>query len=418
MSQDKDEAYRKRPRTTRRDIHDEDEVESHSSIIDIPIQIRTDSLYRNRSAALHSLPERIRKGAKFAVQPMEYVRLMEDRVGDMEERLRLIENKGVEPEPSAPPVGRMNQHADTVMDIKRMTFPEYLPTDLRAEDIKITESTPFKHKRRYEFPGQSPCHLIDVVVSNRNQPNWLSKDQMTKSAAGSDLTAPGSIDTDQGPMAYGVPSVQPERMRINSSLMLRVLAKITNAQFTSSRVSKEVALQDQVILRPFKLFLYFEQEIRDEINLLEIKQMSDSDESKPLATKTAKHGDQSPPSTHLNDENPRNASIDASMSEYDKETNPLESRQCLKELGVLKEFLDKDLKRTFDLRLQIKDGSVRSITFQDLWHLFTIGSETVSNGGNGQSQTYRILNVTGRRAFLCSRSDLSVNAVDPLSSGR
>lgn len=393
-------------------------VADHDFLYDLLTEIRVDSLYPTQSAQQNPLQKRIQKGAMLAVQQMEYVRLMEDRMRDMEKRLRLIENKGVEPEPPSPPADQINQPADIIMNIKRMTLQEYLPTNPKAVDITTIETTPFQHKRRHEFPGQLPYHLIDVVISGMNQPDRLSKDQITKSAAGSDLTAPDPTETDQDLVVHELPSVQPERIRINSSLMLSVLEKITKPHFTSSMVGKVMTLQDQVILRPFKLFVNFEQEIRDEINRLEIVHMGDDDSGKPSATKTAKHEDQSPPNSQLNDENSQNASIDVSVGGNNEETNPLESRRCLEELWVLRELLDKDLKHTFDLRRQFKDGSARSVAFQDLWHLFTIGGEIVSNGVNGQNQAYRVLMVSGGRPFLCSRYDVGMDAVDPPSSGR
>ena len=129
------------------------------------------------------LQKRIKKGAKLAVQQMEYIRLMEDRMRNMEKRLRLIENKGVEPEPPAPPPGVTNQPTDFIMDAHHMTFQEYLPKDPN-QGIKLADSfMSIQHKRRYEFPGQHPYHLIEVVVDDATQPERLAKDQTTKSTA-------------------------------------------------------------------------------------------------------------------------------------------------------------------------------------------------------------------------------------------
>ena len=397
-------------------------VPDHDSLGEILSQIRTTTLYPVSGEEQMPLQERIKKGAKLAVQQMEYVRLMEDRMKDMEKRLRLIENRGVEPEPPA-----TNQPADFVMGIKRMTFAEHLPVHPNIGNQDLLILPPVQHMRRHEFPGQLPYHLIDVVVSGTNQPEQLGKDQITKPAgAPLDPPAPDPTVPDQNLAVHDLPSVQPERIRINSTLLLEALTKITKTSFAFSLIRNKAVLQDQVILRPFKLFVTFEQEIRDEIDRLEKIHMHEGGESTPEApetTKTESQNPSSPPTTKENvlvgvpnssrehsggptNEKSQNATLHSSVGGLQVQ---LESRRCLEELLVVRELLDKDLKPTFDLRKQIKDGSLRTIAFQDLWHLFPIGSEIVSNSLNGQSQTYRILNVSGGKPFLCSRYDAQMD---------
>ena len=419
---------------------DEDETPSRSSLRHILTQIRTQTLYPELSEEQAPLRGRIKKGAKLAIQQMEYIRLMEDRMKDVEKRLRQIENKAVEAEPPAPPPGMANLPTDFIMDIHRMTFQEYLPKDSKPGIKLIDPLLNVQHKRRYEYPGQCPYHLIDVVVGDTNQTEWLGKDQTTKPAAdGLDSVLPGHNIPDQDLIIKDSPSVQPERIRINSTLLLQTLEKITGTAFGLAQFDDGHELQDQVILRPFKLFVTFEQEIRDEIDRLEKIHMRDGSKNDPEAPEITKDEAQSlpaPPITDTsivpnsagesdreylngrNDQNFSNAMVDASGNGEDEEVSPLESRRCFEELLVLRDLLDKDLKPTFDLRKQIRDGSARSIAFQDLWHLFPLGSEIVSNGVSGQSQTCRVLNVSGGRPFLCSRFEADMDLPDPMSTGR
>ena len=401
--------------------------------------IRTQILYPATAEVLQPLQGRIKKGAKLAIQQMEYVQLMEDRMKDMEKRLLQLEKKGLEPEPPAPPPGMANQPIDFIMDIHRMTFQEYLPKD--PGPGKLTD--PFmnvQHKRRYEYPGQRPYHLIGVVVGDTNQLERLGKDQTTKSALGGlSSDPPGHDIPDQDLMIKDSPSVQPERIRINSTLLLQVLEKITGTGFSLAQCDGVLELQDQVILRPFKLFVTFEQEIRDEIDRLEKIHKRDGSERDLEAPEITKDEAHSPPAQPIidtsvlpnsagesdrehmknrNDQNFPNAMLDASGDGENQEVSPLESRRCLEELLVLRDLLDKDLKPTFDLRKEIRDGSARSIAFQDLWHLFPLGSDIVSNGVSGQSQTSRILNVSGGRPFLCNRFEADMDPLDTGSNGR
>ena len=438
-SQDKPEPYKKATATTMPETDDEDEDAAYSSLSSILRQIRTNTLHPSLAEEQIPLEKRIKKGAKLAVQQMEYVRLMEDRMKAMETRLRLIENKGVEPAPPAPPPGAANHPTEFIMDIHHMTFQEYLPKDPN-QGIKVVDPfTNIQHKRRWEFPGQHPYHLIGVVVGDITQPERLGKDQVTKSADGLDTAPPGHDLSDQDSAIKDSPSVQPERIRINSTLLLQALEKITGTTFGWAQFDDHPELQDQVILRPFKLFVTFEQEIRDEIYRLEKIHMRDGSKSGPEAPDTTKDDTQSLPARPVNDtkvfpdsaeepdheqinrrndQNFPNAMVDTSVDGKNEEVSPLESRRCLEQLLILRDLLDKDLKPTFDLRRQIMDGSARSIAFQDLWHLFPLGSEIVSNGVSGQSQTFRVLNVSGGRPFLCSRYEADMDPVDTLSSGR
>ena len=402
--QDEDESSGKEGDTISRHTDDEDNVSDAEYIRELRHSVAYPGIGE-------PLQERIKKAAKRVVQQMDYTQLMEDRMKNMEKRLQLIENKGVEPEPPTPSAKKTNRPAELIMDIKRMTFQEYSATDPNPVIKATAIFAAHKHKCRHEFQGQLPYHLIDVVISTTLQPQRLGKDQSTNPAASlpgfdtSSLAMPAQdLTTNDGQF------IQPERIRINSNLLLQALEKITGASFTDSRVGDdEFELRDQVILRPFKLLVTFEKEIRDEIDRLEQIHMLSENERETSILETAEVEDCDPPpppipsSSHgISD----SSSVDHAVGLQDNKSqlaSILESMMCLRELRVLKELLDKDLKPTFELRKQIKDGVARSISFQDLWHLFPLGGEIVSNDSNGQNQTYRILNVSGGRPFLCSR---------------
>lgn len=179
----------------------------------------------------------------------------------------------------------------------------------------------------------------------------------------------------------------------------------------------------QVFLRPFKLFVTYEREIRGEVVRLEKMHIPRDNKSKAEVPEIAKSEGQNLPLQSLTDtlhvtheslsqdnsdnlERNKSPHIveDAPLSGESKDMIPQKSKRCLEELRVLRELLDTDLKPMFDLRKQIKDGVARNIAFQDLWHLFSLGDEIVSNDSNGQNQVYRILNVCGGRPFLCNRA--------------
>ena len=430
---DRDESSNKEQDTTTRNVDDEDDFSE--SEYGMMMDIKEATLFPISNEGRAPLRERIKRAPTRVVQHMAYTRLMEDRVADLERRLQRIESQ---PETAAPPPGRVNRPTNLILGLKRMSFQEYLPTHPNpgVKDIVV----PVDHKRRHEFPGQLPYHLIDVVFGATYQHERLSQDQGTKSAADPpDLAATSLAIPAQEPTTNDGQFIQPERIRINSILLLNSIRDITDCivSFNQPPNSDVAELHDQVILRPFKLLVSSETEIRNGIEKLEKMHMHNDNEIKAKASETVKSEDQVVPSEPLTDslhKVPESPTMDHSVSLKDNKTidtttdvpvdgendniKSLKSLRCLEELRVLKEILDKDLKPTFDLRKQIKDGVARSIAFQDLWHLFPIGGEIVSNDSNGQNQVYRILDVSGGRPFLCERYQAGMDPWDSTSNAR
>lgn len=73
----------------------------------------------------------------------------------------------------------------------------------------------------------------------------------------------------------------------------------------------------------------------------------------------------------------------------------------LEHLKLLIEVFDNDLKPMFDLRREIRDGTLKRIAFDDLWHLFTVGQDVKLNSSG--SRIYRVLRVTGGRPSFSPR---------------
>jgi hypothetical protein len=78
----------------------------------------------------------------------------------------------------------------------------------------------------------------------------------------------------------------------------------------------------------------------------------------------------------------------------------------LHQLKLLVEVLDLDLQPMFDLRREIREGTLVNIAFQDLWHLFEIGQDVKTS--YAESQVYRVIRWTGGRPDFAARPpDLS-----------
>lgn len=108
-----------------------------------------------------------------------------------------------------------------------------------------------------------------------------------------------------------------------------------------------------VLLRPFKLLVKYEKEIRESFGELE-------------ASIAAKE----PGLDESNDNTQGVKQRKGRRSRYTDDT-------LLTDLKLLIEFLDVDLKRTFEMREKIRDGTLDSIEYADLWHLFQIGENVI-----------------------------------------
>jgi hypothetical protein len=157
----------------------------------------------------------------------------------------------------------------------------------------------------------------------------------------------------------------PERLRIRSRALLSLLGRISGEDLLSSGFTRNIENPAPVVfLRPFKLFVSYEKEIRAEVGELELK-IEKEDELATSAT-------QVPGSK--------------------KELPDFDNRDLLADLKLLIQFLGIDLRATFGLRRKIKEGTATHIEFQDMWHLFNPGDIIVDSSDD--SKVYRVLSYT------------------------
>lgn len=330
-------------------------------------------------------------------------------MADLERRLAQVEDK--KPETKSDPVpSKTTPQPELIVGFNRVDWEGYRPKETESETKK--DLLPVEHRRRHDFPGQSRF-IIDVVVSESWSSKVQSKDEEHKRQSSPLDTAEPVVNSKNASTAKEVP--QPERIRINSTLLLRALEKITGQACPKSVVNDDIELLSQVFLRPFKLFVIYDQEIRDHLTgLQKALYLRES----PQTPHTGKDGDFRTSNENLPNTvrtGPGNDLLEpqspiAAVRVMDQDS--LESGRCLKELLVLVKVFDTILKPTFDLRRCIENGSCREIAFQDLWHLFRLGDVIQSAGAGGYQQTYRIMNVCGGKPFLCNRKE--VTGLDPI----
>ncbi|KAJ0122199.1 hypothetical protein J7T55_002711 [Diaporthe amygdali] len=173
----------------------------------------------------------------------------------------------------------------------------------------------------------------------------------------------------------------PERLRIRYAPLIKTLEKVCGETISNQFIwpsDSRTALMSGVrtggaatiLLRPWKLLVTYEKEIRASIHNID---------------------------TFV--EPARREDVSGGVAEIGLvEDFEYRREDLLRELELLEEFLDVDLKPTFDLRRAIKEGTATEIEYGDLWHLFELGDTVISP--NEKTQAFRVVNFTGGREIL------------------
>lgn len=175
----------------------------------------------------------------------------------------------------------------------------------------------------------------------------------------------------------------PERVLIRSHALIDHLDDVLDTDLMSKVGEMNIGAERSrvfyslVFLRPFKLFVVHEKMIRESVQDLE----------KEMASK-------SEPAT------PADPAAELGRTEAHEEKR-YKDEDLQRDLNLLIEFLDHDLKSTFELRRNVRDGIDTEVEYEDLWHVFQRGDIIVSR--HSPEHAFRLLNFAGGR--------------DPLSHG-
>jgi hypothetical protein len=197
-------------------------------------------------------------------------------------------------------------------------------------------------------------------------------------------TSAGAAKRKQLPPGQGA---LPERIRINSRLIIKILQKIDPEAFSGAE-------EPLVMIRPFKALVYYEDQIR-QIH----QELNKKVHSSPPGTLAASSAN-TDAAHKAGDDREIRRDKDASETKAEgrnADSTPAEealkdpltsSPSALQQLSTLIDFLDTDIKPKAEYMSKSKP---QKITFHDVWYLFRPGDEVVSQGGK---QAYRILNIT------------------------
>ncbi|KAG5763453.1 hypothetical protein H9Q72_008443 [Fusarium xylarioides] len=176
----------------------------------------------------------------------------------------------------------------------------------------------------------------------------------------------------------------PERLRIRSRPLMSHLEQLTATQVLSraeeDRVDGEKVYSGMTFLRPFKFFIKHEAAIRKSVADVEAKVKQEAKED--------------------SENNPEKKK--AGKKEDDPNQRQFDAKDLLKDLELLVTFLDTDLRPTFDLRQQIRDGKAVEIEYADLRHLFDRGDLVVTRANPAYARM--VVNVAVGREPLVHRA--------------
>ncbi|KAI0548396.1 hypothetical protein F4679DRAFT_551013 [Xylaria curta] len=311
-----------------------------------------------------TLPERRAKASRRILQAKAYTELVEDRIQDLERKVRQLSNE-----------------KDSLAEDNNS--PERIPPIIRIVPMGWTD---FNHRtfiNRKDFTGtwkhrpeidELSRPVIEILVEEPYYGFGLSRSGKQNSDDSQ------SLPTFQ-PNEF---SVEPYQIRIRSKLLLKTLKEITGSNVTIGPYEHRLLL-----LRPFKLLVHFEQEIRSSIRKMELANSNyDPDMDKRRAA---------------NEANPGPMANQRPTTNVPFPVQETHSLSALNELKLLETLFDECLSRPIQLQRGVSPN-ITKVTFSELWYIFKPGYE-VRTTGESQIQLYRIAKVTGGRSIFKRRND-------------
>ncbi|KAI0452523.1 hypothetical protein F5B21DRAFT_506222 [Xylaria acuta] len=318
-----------------------------------------------------SLSARRSKAPRRLLQSKAYAELVEERIQDLERRVRQLSD---EKDPLAEDNNNNSRDIPFLPRVAPIGWTDFNHrTFISRKDFRGT----WEHCPELDKTSRSAIEVLveephyGLALSRSGQQNSVDKQSILSA---SDLPDFQCNDLSAGPY----------QIRIRSPLLLKTLKDITGCNVTVGPHEHRLLL-----LRPFKLLVHFERIIEDHIRNMELANSNDDvNQTRPT-----------------NEESPE---LIASERPTEKIAFPVKETQsipALQQLKLLRSLLDEYLDRPVQLQRGI-NPYVTKVTFGELWYMFKPGYE-VRTPGESQIQLYRIAKVTGGRGVLLRRTDPS-----------
>ncbi|KAM0132142.1 hypothetical protein ACHAP3_006579 [Botrytis cinerea] len=243
-------------------------------------------------------------------------------------------------------------------------------------------------------------YAIDVLIG---EPNITSvgtryrSQQMMQDSRGGSLREVGYSDQKKTSQPSGkFPAVGqtalPERIRINSQYIIRILGKICRNLFSNIRNSPVL------LFRPFKALIFYEEKIRAYHTVLNAKfgkktEIVGDTEPKDLSIAVGSAGQTlfTIIEGHSNESASKTEVESTSDHSTEADNLGLGSEAEFNEFNCLIEFMDHYIK---DRKKYLESSSCQKVVFSDIWHLFKPGDEVMEGK---LPQAYRVISVNSKK---------------------
>ena len=360
-----------------------------------------------------------RKRAKKCIKDFDpYFRSVEYRMNFFEQELKKL--RGDDSKAKAKPQVIVDTtgaaSSEIVQSIRRMTWADFKPSERPQEAREFSQrftwdrlkvrpnpqeeleskSTNLSRDQQHGTPSATTKHQHHVLEVLIEDPGVSKRRRVREHTDDRNITKPSSRSaktyqkSDTVISQTSIPTLQcPERVRICSKFLLDTLHQLV----VPDRLFFFKNISHMVFLRPFKLFVLYEVEIRVALKDLE-KRWQTKGQTTANEQMIGRNKEQKSKSNDAENQKDDTTATDVSLAPVVKR----DTFEALEHLRLLVEFLDNDLKSTFILRKQINAKEDCPIAFSDLWHLYEHGQEVRTP--NNHMQVFKIARFTGGRDLL------------------
>ncbi|SPN98695.1 uncharacterized protein DNG_01739 [Cephalotrichum gorgonifer] len=270
----------------------------------------------------------------------------------------------------------------TSLGVQKTKYP------IHKHELRRSSRNDFQHTHQSIVSPVEQQPALEVLLSDAFVPRSL---QITSEVTSGARAGAGDLElpNDGIPEGHQPKEVQygtPERLRVRSRPLMSHLQKLTGNSILAygriDKVEEKKVYSAATFLRPFKFFVKHDAAIRKSVEELKAKIREESSQDLGSNSEAATSG----------------KGVFRTLKPGQRDFN---EKDILRDLNLLINFLDVDLKPTFDLRRRIRDGTAAEIEYADLWHLFDRGDIIVTQ--SNKDHAYMVVNVAGGRELLSTK---------------
>ena len=273
---------------------------------------------------------RIEKGPFMRIKEYgEYMQSMEERVAYLEADLQVRGGKNPQADPQP-------EHVPAIPRLQRVTWLEFKNRVVDEQRCAI----------EILYGGAESYYQRDKDI-RRGRNAALDASRLSQSTSKGDHTVSSHFNA-------ALASEGPDRIRINSIPVLKILGSLFDTEWRMKSI---------VILHPFKMLVYYKEEIK--ATLVKLEQKWSFLEKEELF----RQADGLPSNVSSYGQSFKDNKV------FSSPEDPKDSVEALRDLRCLVQFMEEDMK---PLSQPFHDSTCRKVRFRDLWYLYKPGEELIA----------------------------------------